>query len=199
MADTEEEDRNKTVYLDYNATTPLAPSVLEIINESLRDAWGNPSSSHIAGKKAKEVINVARSRLAKMVGAQEDDIIFTSGGTEANNTVFLSIIKHFNMFYKTNDNQKYLPHVITSTIEHDSVLLSIENLVEEGYCEKSVVGVSSTTGMVDVDEIIKEIKPNTCLVSIMMANNESGVIQVPSFFNLSLIVSFLYFISAKLA
>jgi selenocysteine lyase len=178
MADAKEEIPNKTVYLDYNATTPLAPSVLQIINETLRDAWGNPSSSHVAGKKAKEVINVARSRVAKMIGAREGDIIFTSGGTEANNTVLWSVVKHFNMFYKTNDGSNHLPHIITANIEHDSVTLAIENFVKEGYCEKTVVGVSSTSGMVDVDRIIEEIKPNTCLVSIMMANNESGVIQV---------------------
>jgi selenocysteine lyase len=178
MADLKEKNRNKTVYLDYNATTPLAPSVLRIINETLHDAWGNPSSSHIAGKKAKDVISVARSRVAKMVGAGEEDIIFTSGGTEANNTVFWSVIKHFDMLYKTNDGLKQLPHIITSNIEHDSVSLAIENLVKERCCEKSVVGVSSTSGMVDVDKIIEAIKPNTCLVSIMMANNESGVIQV---------------------
>ena len=174
MADLKEEKANKTVYLDYNATTPLAPSVLEIINETLRDAWGNPSSSHVAGKKAKEVITVARSRVAKIVGAKEDDIIFTSGGTEANNAVFWSVVKHFN----TNYGAKQIPHIITSNIEHDSVTLAIENLVKEGYCENSVVGISPTSGMVDVDKIIEEIKPNTCLISIMMANNESGVIQV---------------------
>ena len=181
MADFKEEITNKTGYLDYNATTPLAPSVLEIINETLRDAWGNPSSSHIAGKKAKEVISLARSRVAKMIGAREDDIIFTSGGTEANNAVFWSVVKHFNANY---NGSRELPHIITSNIEHDSVSLAIENLVKEGYCEKSVVGISPTSGMVDVDKIIEGIKPNTCLVSIMMGNNESGVIQVHYNFSL---------------
>ena len=178
MEDVSEENTNKTVYLDYNATTPLAPSVLKIINDTLRHAWGNPSSSHFAGKKAKDVINLARSRVANVICAQEEDIIFTSGGTEANNTVFWSVVKHFNDKYNANEGSKQLPHIITSNIEHDSVTLAIENLVKEGCCERSVVGVSSTSGMVDVDKIITEIKPNTCLVSIMMANNESGVIQV---------------------
>jgi selenocysteine lyase len=193
-----EENSSKTVYLDYNATTPLAPSVLQMISETLRDAWGNPSSSHIAGKKAKEVINMARSRVAKMVGAQDEDIVFTSGGTEANNTVFLSIIKQFNMFHQSNDGPKCLPHIITSNIEHDSVLLAIDNLVKQGYCEESVVRVSVTSGMVDVDQIIKEIKPNTCLISIMMANNESGIIQVLLLCSLTPIGSFLHVFWSKI-
>ena len=178
MADQCAENGEETVYLDYNATTPLALSVLQTINDSLRDAWGNPSSSHVAGQKAKRVITLARSRVARMVGAQSDDIIFTSGGTEANNAVFWSIVKHFNSITDEMHGLKHIPHVITSNIEHDSVTLTIDNLVKEGYCEKSDVGVLSTSGMVDVDKIIEEIKPNTCLVSVMMANNESGVIQV---------------------
>ncbi|XP_028391991.1 selenocysteine lyase-like, partial [Dendronephthya gigantea] len=177
MADLKEENTSKTVYLDYNATTPLAPSVLQIINETLRDAWGNPSSSHVAGKKAKDVIKLARSRVGDMIGARVEDIIFTSGGTEANNIVFWSLVKHFKTCYHVNEATKSLPHIITSNIEHDSVSLAIDNLVKEGYCEKSVVGVTPSSGMVDVDRIIDEIRPNTCLVSIMMANNESGVIQ----------------------
>lgn len=168
----------KTVYLDYNATTPLAPSVLQIIHETLRDAWGNPSSSHFAGKQAKEIINVARNRVATMIGASNHNIVFTSGGTEANNMVFFSAMKHYNNCCDKKGGEKSLPHFITSNIEHDSVTLAIENMVKEGLCERSIVGISPSTGTVDVEQIFNEIRPNTCLISVMMANNESGVIQV---------------------
>lgn len=172
----------KTIYLDYNATTPLAPSVLKIIHDTLYDAWGNPSSSHEAGKKAKEVINCARTRVAKMIRARATDIIFTSGGTEANNTVFSSILEHYNKFSSNKNDEnvqlKRIPHVITSNIEHDSVALMADYLQDVGRCEVTVMQASPASGMVEVENILQEIRPNTCLVSIMMANNETGVIQV---------------------
>lgn len=184
MADINEEDTNtvnlpKTIYLDYNATTPLAPSVLKSIHETLRDAWGNPSSSHEAGKKAKDVITCARTRVAKMIGAQQTDIIFTSGGTEANNTVFSSVVEYYNKFIvnKNDPNIPQIPHIITSNIEHDSIVLAVGHLVGSGHCEEMVVKASPSSGMVEVGSIVQEIRPNTCVVSIMMANNETGVIQ----------------------
>lgn len=187
MADVIEEETNepnssKTIYLDYNATTPLAPSVLSSIHETLRDAWGNPSSSHESGRKAKEVIQCARSRVAKMIGARETDIIFTSGGTEANNTVFSSVLEYYNTFI-ANKNEcnallKHIPHAITSNIEHDSIVLELGHLRDSGHCEETVVKASPLSGMVEVESILQEIRPNTCIVSIMMANNETGVIQV---------------------
>ena len=178
------EDSNKEkeskIYLDYNATTPLEPSVLTAIHDALRDAWGNPSSSYTAGKKASHVIKQARSSVSKMIGALDSDIIFTSGGTEANNMVIHSALEYFHKFREEsgNCNTGLKPHVITSNLEHDSIQLPLLNLEKRGKIEVTFVAASQDSGAVTAEAILQEVKPSTCLVTIMMANNETGVIQV---------------------
>ncbi|XP_077998899.1 selenocysteine lyase-like [Glandiceps talaboti] len=167
----------KSIYLDYNATTPLEDEVLSAIHDALRDAWGNPSSSHDAGKKAKAVIDQARSCIAEMINAVSQDIIFTSGGTEANNLVIHTAMKHFHDTFPQSHGSPCLPHIITSNLEHDSVKLVIDNFVDEEKIEASFIPASKLTGHVEVEDIIAAVRPNTCLVTIMMANNETGVIQ----------------------
>ncbi|XP_062988440.1 selenocysteine lyase isoform X2 [Elgaria multicarinata webbii] len=176
----------RKIYLDYNATTPLAPEVIQTVTEAMHEAWGNPSSSYTAGQRAKEIINEARESLARMVGGQLQDIIFTSGGTEANNLVIHTAVRDFRESHKQRssgageDRKKTLgtcPHLITSCIEHDSVRLPVEYLVEEREAEATFVPVSKVTGRVEVDDVIAAIRPTTCLVSIMLANNETGVIM----------------------
>ncbi|CAG2213329.1 SCLY [Mytilus edulis] len=159
----------KKVYLDYNATTPLEPEVVAAITSSLTEAWGNPSSSHDAGVKAKKVIDEARCNVANMIGAKSSDIIFTSGGTEGNNMIIQTAVK--------GDNRDKLPHFITSNLEHDSVKLVLEHLAEEGTASVTFVPASSKTGQVDVDDVLSAIRPSTCMITVMMANNETGVIQ----------------------
>ncbi|XP_015669194.1 selenocysteine lyase [Protobothrops mucrosquamatus] len=132
---------NRKIYMDYNATTPLAPEVIETVKEAMYEAWGNPSSSYEAGQRAKKIINEARESLAKMVGGRFQDIIFTSGGTEANNLVIHTAVKDFMKSSKqsivaTRENHEEktlgtLPHIIISCIEHDSVRLPVEHLVKE--------------------------------------------------------------------
>lgn len=175
--DFENEDK---IYLDYNATTPLEPSVLTAIHDALRDAWGNPSSSYTAGKKAGQVIKQARSSIAYMIGALCSDIIFMSGGTEANNMVIHSALEYFRIFYdeQENCNPGRKPHIITSNLEHDSIQLPLQNLVEQGRIEVTFVPASHDSGAVTAEAILQEVKPNTCLVTVMMANNETGAIQV---------------------
>ncbi|XP_072014124.1 selenocysteine lyase-like [Amphiura filiformis] len=175
------------IYLDYNATTPLEGEVLQAIHDALDSAWGNPSSSYQEGCKAKAIINAARSEIACMVGGTSEDIIFTSGGTEANNWVIHTAIQHFHESFShnvsENDNvnrpneQKIRPHIITSNIEHDSVKLPLENLAKAGKIDLTCVPVSKLTGHVEVDDILSAIRPTTCLVTIMHANNETGIIQ----------------------
>uniref|UniRef100_A0A8D2LE09 Selenocysteine lyase n=1 Tax=Varanus komodoensis TaxID=61221 RepID=A0A8D2LE09_VARKO len=176
----------RKIYLDYNATTPLAGEVIQAVTEAMHEAWGNPSSPYIAGQRAKEIINGARESLAKMVGGQLQDIIFTSGGTEANNLVIQSAVKNFRESSKQQsarpgENLKKtlgtLPHLITSCIEHDSVRLPVEYLVEEHEADATFVPVSKVSRQVEVDDVVAAIRPTTCLVSIMLANNETGVIM----------------------
>ncbi|XP_074767858.1 selenocysteine lyase isoform X3 [Athene noctua] len=119
------------IYLDYNATTPLAPEVAQAVWDAMRQAWGNPSSSHPAGRKAKELIGSARESLARMVGGRPEDIIFTSGGTEANNMVIQTARRHFCENQARPGDSWGTPHIVTSSVEHDSVRLPLEQLVKE--------------------------------------------------------------------
>ncbi|PNJ34939.1 SCLY isoform 18, partial [Pongo abelii] len=129
----------RKVYMDYNATTPLEPEVIQAMTEAMWEAWGNPSSPYSAGRKAKDIINAARESLAKMIGGKPQDIIFTSGGTESNNLVIHSVVKHFHASQPSEAHtgahhspvKGAKPHFITSSVEHDSIRLPLEHLVEE--------------------------------------------------------------------
>lgn len=170
------------IYLDYNATTPLATEVLEVITEILKSSWGNPSSNYDEGKKAKLAIENSRENVAKMIGARESDIIFTSGGTEGNNLVIYSAIQYFHDNFSVHcennfKRSKFLPHIITTNIEHDSITLPLKNLSKKGIIEVTFVPVSTSTAAIEVEDVLKEIQPNTCLITVMLANNETGIIQ----------------------
>ncbi|KAK7888804.1 hypothetical protein WMY93_024364 [Mugilogobius chulae] len=130
------------IYMDYNATTPLDPEVIKAIHEALTDAWGNPSSTYTAGVKAKTIINESRENVARMVGGKAEDIIFTSGGTEANNMVIQCAVEHFrrNCDAAEQNGCPGLPHLISSNVEHDSVKLVLEHLQREGKAELSGKG-----------------------------------------------------------
>ncbi|NXA42709.1 SCLY lyase, partial [Eudromia elegans] len=174
------------VYLDYNATTPVASEAAEAVAEALRQAWGNPSSPYGAGRKAKEIIASARESLARMVGGRPEDIVFMSGGTEANNTVIHTALRHFRESRPQGragpgDGSPgaagSAPHFVTSSVEHDSVRLPLEHLVKEELAEATFVPVSKQSGQAEADDILAAVRPTTCLVSIMLANNETGVIM----------------------
>ncbi|MCS7163481.1 MAG: cysteine desulfurase [Thermodesulfovibrio sp.] len=151
------------IYLDYNATTPLEPRVKEEIVKSF-DEFGNPSSSHIYGKKAKEIIEKARTKVAELIDAEPEEIFFTSGGTESNNLAILGRALCFNK-----------GHIITSSIEHPSVLNPCKQLAMYGY-DVTFLPVNSE-GIVDPEDVKKAIRKDTILVTIMHSNNETGVIQ----------------------
>ncbi|NXH17737.1 SCLY lyase, partial [Bucco capensis] len=167
----------RRVYLDYNATTPLAPEVAQAVWDAMHQAWGNPSSSHPAGRRAKEVVGSARESLARMVGGRPEDIIFTSGGTEANNMVIHTARRHFCESQARLGNGQGTPHIVTSSVEHDSVRLPLEQLVKENLVEATFIAVSPQSGRTELDDVVAAIRPATCLVSIMLANNETGVIM----------------------
>ncbi|XP_054427194.1 selenocysteine lyase [Pteronotus mesoamericanus] len=175
----------RSVYMDYNATTPLEPAVVQAVTEAMREAWGNPSSPHPAGRKAKDVINAARESVAKMIGASVQDIVFTSGGTESNNWVLHSVVTHFHKTHASEGDvakrpgpaEGAMPHIVTCTVEHDSIRLPLERMVERGEAEVTFVPVSPASGRVEADDVLAAVRPATCLVTIMLANNETGVVM----------------------
>jgi len=160
------------VYLDYNATTPLDPQVIEAVTSAMINNWSNPSSQYAKSKQTKSLINESRQSVADMINAtSSSDIIFVSGGTEANNMVFFTVL---NDYKSISMNKK--PHFIISSIEHDSVKLIAEDLERHGLAELTEVNVNEY-GQVNASDVISAIRPNTILISIMLANNETGIIQ----------------------
>ncbi len=151
------------IYLDYNATTPVDPRVEVAVMNALKE-FGNPSSSHIYGRKARLIIDGARSSVARLIGARSGEIIFTSGGTESNNLAILGTALRFGK-----------GHIISSSIEHPSVINPLRYLESIGFTV-TYLPVNSH-GMVEPDELVNAIRKDTILVTIMHANNETGVIQ----------------------
>jgi cysteine desulfurase len=161
------------IYLDYNATTPIDPAVLDAMLPYLHTHFGNPSSTHSYGKTAHDAIDRARAQVAGLIGAQPDEIVFTGGGTEASNhaikgAVYASMQSFFARLFRA-------PHLITSTIEHPATLQPCEFLARLG-CKISLVRVDRY-GSVDPDAIERQIGSATVIISIMHANNEVGTLQ----------------------
>lgn len=156
--------RKECIYLDYNATTPVLPEVKEVFSFYACEEFGNPSSGHRFGKRSKEALESFRLRLAQLLSADSEEVIFTSGGTEANHLALLGV-----MFLHKR------AHLLVSAFEHPSILLPATRLLERGY-EVDFIPVNSE-GYVDPEEVKKRLKPHTKLVSIMLANNEIGTVQ----------------------
>lgn len=157
----------RQIYLDYNATTPVAPSVLEAMFPIFREHFGSPASSHVMGRAAAEALTDARERIAALIGADSDELVFTSGGTEANNLALKGVLLH----------QKPASggHLIVSAVEHPSVGETARWLESWGY-DLTVVRCDGR-GCVDPDEVARAIRSDTKLVSVMHASNETGVLQ----------------------
>ncbi len=156
----------KPIYLDYNATTPIAKDVADAMLPYLYEHFGNPSSSHKSGVQAKMAVEFARRQVADLIGAQPAEIIFTSGGTEANN--------HAIRGYCTL-HQDQGRHIITSAVEHPAVLEVCRDLERNGF-EVTILDVDHY-GRVNPLDLDAAIRPDTILISIMHANNEVGTIQ----------------------
>jgi len=156
------------VYLDNNATTPLDPEVISVMSKVLKEVYGNPSTIYKVGKLARKYLDSSRERIASYLDCSPSNIIFTSGGTEANNLAIKGIAFKFL-------SQGKSPHLITVKSEHMSVLNSFKYLSELG-CDVTYIDVDKE-GYVKKDDLKKAIKNNTVLISIMHSNNETGVIQ----------------------
>ncbi len=156
----------RRVYLDNNATTPLAPEVFEAMKPYLLEDFGNASSIHWFGQRAKNAVEKARQQVAKLINARASEVIFTSGGTESDNAAIFGIVRAA---------RQAAPHVITTGIEHHAVLNTAQALEKQGVAV-TYVGVGAS-GVVDPEEVRRAIRPETVLISVMHANNEIGTIQ----------------------
>ena len=155
------------IYADNAATTRMSKRALDTLTRYLDEYYGNPSSLHTVGQRAKEILENARAEVAGAIGASPSEIIFTSGGSEADNQAIRSAA--------LNGKKKGKTHIISSAFEHHAVLHTLRKLEEEGF-EVTLLDVHED-GLVRLDELEKAIRDNTCLVTIMSANNEIGTIQ----------------------
>lgn len=154
------------IYLDHNATTPIDPAVLDAMLPWMRGSFGNPSSAHPYGREARKAIDNARQQVASLIGCEADEVIFTSGGTESNNLAVFGSVKA-----DTGGRRR----IVTSKVEHPAIARPCDRLEEEGY-EVIRVPVDSN-GRVLVEDVQTEVVVTTVLVTVMLANNETGSIM----------------------
>jgi cysteine desulfurase len=153
------------IYLDYNATTPIDPRVAEAMTPFLTGGFGNPSSTHAEGRRAKSALEKARERVARCLGCSSAELVFTSGGSESNNLAIRGLVEASGG-----------GHVITSAVEHPAVLEVVLSLETEGRIALTIVGVDRF-GRVDPGTVTAALRDDTVLVSLMLANNEVGTLQ----------------------
>ncbi|HHW26313.1 MAG TPA: cysteine desulfurase [Firmicutes bacterium] len=151
--------------MDNSSTTRPAPEVVKAVTSAMEEGWGNPSSLHKLGSKSQAIVRAARQAVARAISADESEVYFTSGGTEANNLAIFGTLR-------TLPDRK---RIITSTVEHPSVMAAYEYLKETGY-DVRFIRVDSL-GRVDPEEVLREVTPDTALVSIMLVQNEIGTLQ----------------------
>ncbi len=154
------------IYLDYNATTPIDPQVADAMRPFLDGNFGNPSSGHAMGRTARTAVEAARASVADLLGASADEIVFTSGGTEASNMAIKGVAQARSHIGK---------HFVTTGVEHPATLNPMRALGESGF-SRTEVGVDAT-GLVDPEEIRRAIRHDTILISVMQAQNEVGTIE----------------------
>ncbi len=165
------------VYLDYGATSPVKPEVKKAILSFLGNSFGNPSSIHSYGQDARGAVDEARKKVASFLNCMQEEIVFTSGGTEADNLAIRGVVDgYFAQDTPSTAKNIILPHIITTQIEHHAVLKTCQYLEKTGQAEVIYLKPDQE-GLISVEQVKKEIKKNTILVSIMYVNNEVGTIQ----------------------
>ena len=155
------------IYLDYNATAPVPPVVVEATTVALRDCYGNASSVHVFGQQAKAVLDESRSAVARLIGAEPSEIVFTAGGTESDNLAVLGVAEALESTGRR--------HLVISAIEHEAVLNTVKALGKRGWT--TTLLPVERTGVMAPDALASALDDRTALVSIMLANNELGTIQ----------------------
>ncbi|MFQ5423547.1 MAG: cysteine desulfurase family protein [Phycisphaerae bacterium] len=167
------------IYLDYNATTPIDPTVAEAMRPYIEEHFGNPSSGHAAGQAARAALDTARSRVATLIGAAPSEIVFTSGGTESSNWAIRGVARNHwfpaGGVVESASAAKRGGHFVTTAVEHPATLNPMRSLEPLGFARTEVP--VDGTGLVDPDNIRKAIRPDTVLISVMHAQNEVGTIE----------------------
>jgi cysteine desulfurase len=153
------------IYLDHNATTPLLPEVVDAMLPFLREHFGNPSSDHVYGARARRAVAEARERVAALLGCEPDEVVFTSGGTEANNLAIRGVA----------DASRARRHFVTTTVEHPATARPLDWLEAHGHRVRRI-GVDAS-GVAELDAAAAAIDEDTLLVTVMASNNETGVLQ----------------------
>jgi cysteine desulfurase len=162
---------SKIAYLDNSATTPVDPRVLKVMLPYFSNDFANASSIHFSGQRAMTAVNEARAEISDFIGAETNEVYFSSGATESDNLAIFGLIRAI-----IKRDTSFKPHVVISTIEHEAVLEPVLQLSKNGLIDFSYLPVDSS-GLVDISQLKKLIKAETVLISVMLANNEIGTIQ----------------------
>jgi cysteine desulfurase len=160
------------VYLDYNATTPVDPEVLDAMLPYFSGEFANAASIHTPGQKARAAVETAREQVAALIGARPQEIVFTSGGTESDNHAIFGIVSSS---FTSSTSLTSRPHIITTAIEHEAVLNTCQALEKEGA--RVTYLPTDRQGLIDLGELRRAIQPETILITMMHANNELGTVQ----------------------
>jgi cysteine desulfurase len=163
------------VYLDFNATTPVEPEVLDAMLPYFSAEFGNAASIHTPGQRARAAVETAREQVAALIGSRPQEIVFTSGGTESDNHAIFGIVSSSLTSFTSSTSLTSHPHVITTAIEHEAVLNTCQALEKEGV--RVTYLSTDREGLIDLDELQRAINPETVLITIMHANNELGTVQ----------------------
>src|SRR6202521_5633358 len=163
------------VYLDYNATTPVEPEVLDAMLPYFSGEFGNAASIHTPGQRARAAVETAREQVATLIGARPQEIVFTSGGTESDNHAVFGVVGQAFLPVSSRRDADSLPHVITTAIEHEAVLNACQALEKSGV--RVTYLATNPEGQIDLGELRRAIRPETVLITVMHANNELGTVQ----------------------
>jgi cysteine desulfurase len=163
------------VYLDFNATTPVEPRVLDAMLPYFSTEFANAASIHTPGQKARAAVETAREQVAALIGARPQEIVFTSGGTESDNHAIFGIVSSSFTSFTSSTSSTSSRHIITTAIEHEAVLNACQALEKEGV--RVTYLPTDREGQIDLDELHRAMRPETVLITIMHANNELGTVQ----------------------
>jgi len=163
------------VYLDYNATTPVQPEVLDAMLPFFSGEFGNAASIHTPGQRARAAVETAREQVAALIGARAQEIVFTSGGTESDNHAVFGVVGQAFLPVPSSTNADSSPHIITTAIEHEAVLNACQALEKSGV--RVTFLATNREGQIDLNELRRAVRPETVLITVMHANNELGTLQ----------------------
>jgi cysteine desulfurase len=163
------------VYLDFNATTPVEPAVLDAMLPYFSAEFANAASIHTPGQRARAAVETAREHVAALIGARPQEIVFTSGGTESNNHAIFGVVSSSFASFTSPTSLTSHPHIITTAIEHEAVLNTCQALEKQGVCVTYLP--TNGEGQIDVEDLRRAVRQETVLITIMHANNELGTVQ----------------------